>query len=207
VTSLQYYGTGLMLSLLVVIGGNLVWTGQNPTDNYSASYELVTKLGDASGLPKGSYVVVAGLAKGQVTAVESEGGYTRITFRISREIDVFTNGVVIKKTSSLLGESYLEIAPGEANQQMPDGTSRTFIKLGPDCDGYDSIDPKEDERCKLLPNAIELPPTDELLRQIEQLVPKRVLIQAPVDSLRAIINRPLNLANRLSILGTGKQGP
>jgi hypothetical protein len=207
VTSLHYYGTGLMLSLLVVIGGDLVWTGQNPTDNNRNSYELVAKLGDASGLPTGSLVVVAGLAKGQVTEVESEGGYARITFRISRETDVFSSAMVIKKTSALLGEQYLEIDPGKANQQLPDGTSRPFIKLGPDCEGYDSIDAKEEERCKLLPNAIESPTTDELLRRIEQLVSKRVLVQAPMDILRALLNRPLKLANRLSILGTGKQGP
>ncbi len=191
-----------ILFLLVAVGGYLVWKNLGQNAAGSASYELIAKFRDASGLPKGSKVVIAGLPKGQVTGLEVEGRYARITFRISDDIDVFASGVVLKKASSLLGEHYLEIDPGEAKQQAPDGSTKTYKQLGPKCDTYFDSDDKKAEPCKLVPNVIEATTPDQLLHRIEQTVPNvdRVLtsVRDLSEDVRRIVNGPLkNVAGRI----------
>src|SRR6188474_2892672 len=91
-----------ILFLLLAIGGYLVWKnlGQDPAG--ANNYTLFAKFRDASGLPTGSKVVVAGLPQGEVTRLEVEGRYARVTFKLRRDIKVWTSGVVIKKATSLL---------------------------------------------------------------------------------------------------------
>ena len=88
-----------VLFLLLAIAGYLVWKnlGQNPAgkDNYT----LFAKFRDASGLPKGTKVVVAGLPKGEVVGLEIEGRYAKVTFKVDDEITVWTSAVIVKKAT------------------------------------------------------------------------------------------------------------
>jgi len=191
-----------ILFLLVSIGGYVVWKnlGQNPAG--SDNYILIAKFRDASGLPKGSKVVVAGLPKGEVTKLEVDGRYAKITFKIDDQIKVWASGVVIKKASSLLGDNYLEIDPGEATRQAPDGTKQTFQQLGPGCPTYDDPDEAKAEPCRRVPNVIEATTPDQLLHRIEQTMPNvdKVLesVRDLSEDVRRIVNGPLaNVATRV----------
>lgn len=183
-----------ILFLLLVVGGYLVWKnlGQDPAgkDNYS----LVAKFRDASGLPKGSKVVIAGIGKGEVTDLKVEGRYARVTFKISRDIRVYASGVVIKKATSLLGDNYLEIDPGEPERQLPDGTKQTFTLLGPECPTYGKPAPESDP-CRVVPTVIEATTPDQLMHRIEQTLPNvdRVLesVRDLSEDVRRIVNGPL----------------
>ena len=79
-----------ILFLLLAVGSYLVWKnlGQDPAG--ANNYTLYAKFRDASGLPKGSKVVVAGLPQGEVTELEVEGRYAKVTFKQS----LVTNGPV-----------------------------------------------------------------------------------------------------------------
>src|SRR6476646_6185366 len=102
-----------VLFLLLAIAAYIVWKnlGQSPAGKNTQ--EFFARFRDASGLPKGSKVVVAGLAKGEVYELEVEGRYARITFHLSNDVAVWSSATVIKKATSLLGENYLEVDPGE----------------------------------------------------------------------------------------------
>jgi len=184
-----------ILFLLLVIGAYLVWKnlGQDPAG--SGSYELFAKFRDASGLPKGSKIVVAGLPQGEVTDLEVEGRYAKVTFKVRKDIDVWTSGVVIKKATSLLGDNYLEIDPGEKSKQMPDGTSRQFTLLGPECATYDDSDRRKSDPCRQVPNVIEATTPDQLMHRIEATLPNvdRVLssVRDLSEDVRRIVNGPL----------------
>ncbi len=191
-----------ILFLLVSIAGYLVWKNLGQDAAGRDSYELIAKFRDAAGLPEGSKVVIAGLPKGQVTDLAVEGRYARITFRINDQIAVYGSAIVIKKASSLLGEHYLEIDPGEPVKQMPDGTTKEFQKLGPDCPTYNDPDEKKAEPCKLIPNVIESTTPDQLLHRIEQSVPNVDRALASVydlsEDVRRLVNGPLkNVAGRI----------
>jgi phospholipid/cholesterol/gamma-HCH transport system substrate-binding protein len=184
-----------ILFLLLTVGSYLVWKnlGQNPAgkDNYT----LFAKFRDASGLPKGSKVVVAGLPKGEVIGLEIEGRYAKVTFKVDDEITVWTSAVVIKKARSLLGDNYLEIDPGEEVKQLPDGKRQSFTKLGPTCATYRDSDPRKSEICRQVPNVIEATTPDQLLHRMEQTLPNvdRVLesVRDLSEDVRRIVNGPL----------------
>jgi phospholipid/cholesterol/gamma-HCH transport system substrate-binding protein len=184
-----------ILFLLLAIGGYLVWKnlGQDPAG--ANNYTLFAKFRDASGLPKGSKVVVAGLPQGEVTGLEVEGRYAKVTFKLRDEIDVWTSGVVIKKATSLLGDNYLEIDPGERSKQMPDGTTREFSLLGPRCPTYRDSDRRKSDACRQVPNVIEATTPDQLMHRIEQTLPNVDRVLASVrdlsEDVRRIVNGPL----------------
>lgn len=184
-----------ILFLLVVVAGYLVWRnlGQDPAgrDNYT----LFAVFRDASGLPKGSKVVVAGLPVGQVIKLDVDGRYAHVEFRINDEITVYSSAVVIKKATSLLGDNYLEIDPGEPIKQAPDGSKQTFTQLGPKCASYNEIGPKGDP-CRQIPNVVEATTPDQLIHRIEQTLPNvdRVLesVRDLSEDVRRIVNGPMS---------------
>ncbi len=184
-----------ILFLLLAIGSYLVWKnlGQDPAG--ANNYTLFAKFRDASGLPTGSKVVVAGLPQGEVTGLEVEGRYAKVTFKLRDEIDVWTSGVVIKKATSLLGDNYLEIDPGEKSKQMPDGSSREFTLLGPKCATYRESDRRKSDVCRQVPNVIEATTPDQLMHRIEMTLPNVDRVLASVrdlsEDVRRIVNGPL----------------
>ncbi|MBA3819221.1 MAG: MCE family protein [Deltaproteobacteria bacterium] len=184
-----------VLFLLLAVGGYLVWKnlGQDPAGD--DNYVLFAKFRDASGLPKGSKVVVAGLPQGEVIDLKVEGRYAKVTFKIADRIQVWSSGVVIKKATSLLGDNYLEIDPGDEVKQLPDGTSRKFTVLGPSCVGYNSDDEQKSTPCRQVPNVVEATTPDQLMHRIEQTLPNvdRVLesVRDLSEDVRRIVNGPL----------------
>jgi phospholipid/cholesterol/gamma-HCH transport system substrate-binding protein len=184
-----------VLFVLLTIAGYLVWKnlGQNPAgkDNYT----LFAKFRDASGLPKGTKVVIAGLPKGEVIGLEIEGRYAKVTFRLDNEITVWTSAVISKKARSLLGDNYLEIDPGEQVKQAPDGTRQTFTRLGPPCPTYGDADLRRSEACRQIVNVVEAASVDQLLHRIDQTLPNvdRVLesVRDLSEDVRRIVNGPL----------------
>jgi ABC-type transporter Mla subunit MlaD len=194
-----------ILFLLLAIGAYLVWKnlGQNPAgkDNYT----LFAKFRDASGLPRGTKVVVAGLPKGEVVGLEIEGRYAKVTFKVDNEITVWTSAVIVKKARSLLGDNYLEIDPGEQVRQAPDGTRQSYTKLGPDCPTYKDDDRRKSDVCRQIVNVIEATTPDQLLHRMEQTLPNvdRVLesVRDLSEDVRRIVNGPLqSVATRVDSL-------
>ncbi len=185
-----------VLFILLTVGGYVVWKslGQNPAGKNVQM--LFAMFRDASGLPKGSKVVVAGLGKGEVTELQVVGRYAKVTFKLSDDIPVWTSAVVIKKATSLLGENYLEIDPGEQTRQAPDGTARTFTRLGKACADYESEDTAKRDACRQVQNVVEATTTDQLLHRIEQTLPNvdRVLesVRDLSEDMRRVVNGPLN---------------
>ncbi|HEY4241440.1 MAG TPA: MlaD family protein [Kofleriaceae bacterium] len=184
-----------VLFLLMSIGGYLVWKnlGQDPAG--AKNYTLFAKFRDASGLPKGTKVVIAGLPKGEITSLDIEGRYAKVTFKLDEEITVWSSAVVVKKARSLLGDNYLEIDPGEEVKQAADGSKETYTKLGPPCDGYAASDRRKSDPCRQVTNVIEATTPDQLLHRIEQTLPNvdRVLesVRDLSEDVRRIVNGPL----------------
>ena len=120
-----------VLFLLLAVGAYIVWKnlGQNPAGKNTQILYALFK--DASGLPKKSKVMIAGLAQGEVIDLAVEGRYAKVTLQLSNDIPVWSDATIFKKASSLLGENYLEIDPGEQTRIGPDGKPQSFGRLGP----------------------------------------------------------------------------
>ncbi len=191
-----------ILFLLLAIGIYIVWKnlGQNPAGKNNQI--LYARFKDASGLPKKSKVVVAGLPQGEVTDLEVDGRYAKVTFRLSTDIKVWSSATVFKKATSLLGENYLEIDPGEEVRTGADGTKRTFTPLGARCKDYDSPDEKLRDACRRIEHVVEATTPDQLLHRIDETLPNvdRVLesVRDLSEDLRGVVNGPLkSVADRV----------
>jgi phospholipid/cholesterol/gamma-HCH transport system substrate-binding protein len=191
-----------ILFLLLAVAGYIVWKNLGQSPGGKNTQEFFARFRDASGLPKGSKVVVAGLAKGEVFELEVEGRYAKVSFRLSTDIPVWSNAVVMKKATSLLGENYLEVDPGSPEMQAPDGTTQKFASLGAACADYESEDSKKRDACREIKHVVEATTPDQLLHRIEQTMPNvdRVLesVRDLSEDLRRIVNGPLqNTAQRI----------
>jgi phospholipid/cholesterol/gamma-HCH transport system substrate-binding protein len=179
-----------ILTLLMLGGSYLVWKSIGKKASGSDNYVLWAKFKDASGLPEGSAVVVAGLPIGEISSLSIEGRYARINLRIRDDIKVWENAVVAKKATSLLGNYYLEIDPGGPESLDAAGKRVTHKVLA------------SNEQIK---KVVEATSPDQLMRRIEESLPNvdKVLLSVRdlSEDLRRIVNGPLkSIASRLDQL-------
>jgi len=198
-----------ILFILLAIGAYLVWKNLGSGSD-SDGQQMWARFKDASGLPTGSKVVVAGLRKGTVTKLEIDGRYARVYFTIDTDIPIWSSAVAYKKASSLLGENYLEIDPGDQARQLPDGTTQTFDPLGnadlsgnpakhvpahKPCPDYNSDNEDKRRKCREIPRSVEAVTPDQLIHRIEETLPNvdKVLesVRDLSEDVRKIVNGPL----------------
>ncbi|HEY5925753.1 MAG TPA: MlaD family protein, partial [Kofleriaceae bacterium] len=190
-----------ILFMMLAVGAYLVWKNLGE-DDAAGGQEFFVRMRDASGLPKGSKVVVAGLKKGIVTKLEVDGRYAKIHFNLSDQIPVWSSAVVYKKASSLLGENYLEIDPGEQVRQAPDGTAVKFTPLGKPCPDYNAPAGPKRDACREIPSKVEAVTPDQLIQRIEASTQNvdKVLdsVRDLSEDVRRIVNGPMTrVANRI----------
>lgn len=185
-----------VLFLLMVGGAYGIWKnlGTNPAGD--DSFPLYARFRDASGLHLGGKVVVAGLPVGQISELSVDGRFAKVTFRVRRDVEVWSSAVVVKKATSLLGENYLEIDPGGAEAALPDGTRQAARRLA----AGDQV-----------PRVVEATTPDQLLRRIEETLPEVDAVLVSVKDLsedvRRIVNGPLaSVSTRIDALVQKESG-
>ena len=169
-----------VLVLLLVVGGWIVWKNLVSDPAGEESYGLKARFRDASGLPPGSKVVVAGIPVGEISSVSIEGRRAVVKFRIRRDIDVYDSAIVYKKATSLLGNYYIEVDPGEPVTTGSDGLEKTWVKLK-DGDEIRTVVEATSPDQLLARIAQTLPNVDEVLKSVRDLT----------NDLREVVNGPL----------------
>jgi len=169
-----------ILVLLMTVGAYAVWKTIGGRASGADNYELWAKFKDASGLPKGSAVVVAGLPIGEIDKLGVEGRYARVTVRIRSDVEVWSNAVAYKKSASLLGSYYIEIDPGAEKSYDAKGKEVTNHKLAPG----DQIEV-----------VVEATSADDVLRRVTETMPKIDSVLLSVrdlsEDVRNIVRGPL----------------
>jgi phospholipid/cholesterol/gamma-HCH transport system substrate-binding protein len=119
--------------LVLVVGVLTYWLVRSTSEHMAGKEGIVVYalFRDASGLFEKSRVQTAGIAIGQIERRELDQatGKAKIWIRINPGITLYENAEVAKKSASLLGEYYLEIAFG-TETKMVDGRKQTMRKLG-----------------------------------------------------------------------------
>jgi phospholipid/cholesterol/gamma-HCH transport system substrate-binding protein len=185
-----------VLFILATIGIYVVWKNLSSDPAGEDSYALWAKFRDASGLPVGSKVVVAGLPVGEITSLSIEGRYARVNFRIRGDVKVWSSGVVFKKSTSLLGDYYLEIDPGGEIAVGPGGEQVTAVLL------------KHGDQ---VPRVVESTSIDSLLRRIDETLPDVDAVLASIkdlsEDMRRVVNGPVaSIANNVDVLVQKESG-
>ncbi len=86
-----------------------------------ASYTVSMTVGSSDGLYVGSQVRLAGVEIGGVEAIDLVGDRARVTMRIRAAYPLPIDSEGQLKATGLLGDYYVRIFPGEAEEQLPDG--------------------------------------------------------------------------------------
>jgi phospholipid/cholesterol/gamma-HCH transport system substrate-binding protein len=179
-----------ILVILMVVAGYLVWTSLVTDPAGSGGYWLKARFKDASGLPTGSKVVVAGIPVGEILSTSIEGRKAVVRFKLRKDLKVFDSAVVFKKATSLLGNYYIEVDPGDAETVSADGSKVSHVVL------------KQGEE---IMHVVEATSPDQLLRRIEQSLPNvdEVLksVRDLAEDLRRLANGPVaSMVGRLDAL-------
>src|SRR5262245_21929961 len=101
-----------VVMLIVAIGGYVMFKAVSENVTGGKGMKLWAHFRDASGLADKSRVVIAGLTIGEITDRSLDGRVAKVTVRVKRGTEIWSNATIFKKSSSLLGEYYLEIDPG-----------------------------------------------------------------------------------------------
>ncbi len=187
---MKYLSQGIkvgILTMVVAIGSYVTWKTVGGTAAGEANYKVWSKFKDASGLPPGAKVLVAGLPIGEISGRSIEGRYAKVTMRVRDDLVIFSNAVVFKKAASLLGNFYLEIDPGTPYSIDVNGQRVENRKLEPG-----------DQIMKV----VEATTPDELMRRIEQSMPNVDSVLLSVrdlsEDMRRVVNGPMaSIASQL----------
>jgi phospholipid/cholesterol/gamma-HCH transport system substrate-binding protein len=179
-----------ILVILLVVAGWLVWTTIITSPAGKGGYWLKARFKDASGLPPGSKVVVAGIPVGEILSTSIEGRRAVVRFKIRKDLKVYDSAIVFKKATSLLGNYYIEVDPGEIETVTADGQKVTHVQL------------KQGDE---ITHVVEATSPDALLRRIEQSLPNvdEVLksVRDLAEDLRRLANGPVaSMVGRLDAL-------
>ena len=96
-------------------------------------YRLELPLPDAGNLVQGSDVDIAGVKIGSVVGVRRDGNRAIATLQLDRQYEPVRSGAsAILRTKTLLGEAYVELAPGpQSASPVPDGGRLAVSQSGP----------------------------------------------------------------------------
>jgi phospholipid/cholesterol/gamma-HCH transport system substrate-binding protein len=130
---------------------------------------------DATGLVDKSRVQIAGLHVGEIVDRRLQNGLARIDIHMKPEIELWSNATIFKKSSSLLGEYYLEIDPG--TPQAPDPMNPSAV-----------INNRRLKDGDQIVNVVEAVTTTDILVQVQETLP---VLRAILTDVQKITQGPL----------------
>ncbi len=100
----------------------------------TGTYELNARFTSAAGLNQGSVVEMAGVKIGKVEGINlhPQDLVAIVTLRIDKAVPVFDDSVASIKTRGLIGDKYIEIAPGGSDFVL--GPGETIVDTVPALD-------------------------------------------------------------------------
>jgi len=87
----------------------------------SEGYEVEAVFANSGGLKTGSSVVIAGVDVGRVTNIALDDYQARVVLNLPLNVKIQEDAIASIKTKGLIGEKYVEITPGGAEELIPPG--------------------------------------------------------------------------------------
>ncbi|MDD5350687.1 MAG: outer membrane lipid asymmetry maintenance protein MlaD [Chthoniobacteraceae bacterium] len=84
-------------------------------------YDIQAVFANCNGLRAGSSIMIAGVEIGRVKQIALQDYEAKITFQIQHGVALQKDAIASIKTKGLIGEKYIEITPGAAEQNIPEG--------------------------------------------------------------------------------------
>jgi len=84
-------------------------------------YEVQAIFSNGGGIKPGSSVVIAGVQVGRVKVVTLDDYQARVMMQLPSNLKIQEDAIASIKTKGLIGEKYVEITPGGAEEVIPPG--------------------------------------------------------------------------------------
>jgi phospholipid/cholesterol/gamma-HCH transport system substrate-binding protein len=157
---------GLILAVvgLVVV---LLW-GKVGRREVGQGFQTHVMMRDASALPIGSRVMIAGVQVGEISRLAIEGDLARVDMVLRDDVVLWDDASAEKRSASLFGDAYIELRPGgpELGAPSTDGGHRKLV------------------RGERIPHVIEAASTDRVLRTIDRAMPR---VQQVLDGANVVL--------------------
>jgi phospholipid/cholesterol/gamma-HCH transport system substrate-binding protein len=206
VTQAAKVGIFLLISVAAIY---LVLRAIDKGGGGTGSYTVHAFVKDATGLASHSRVTIAGIPVGQIDSIVLEGGKARINVKMNRDVDLFDNATIGKKSALVLGEAVLVLTNGTPDHtKLHDGDEIThvieFTEAGDVLDEVKQIADRVKAVAEQLANSIGSQQGGENMRAILQnLADATGAMNATIRENRVYINETLR--NVATI--TGRGGP
>lgn len=102
-----------------------------------SGYEVYAVFNDVTGLVPKSRVLIAGIPVGYIERIRLWGARARVDIHVNEGIELHADGVVAKRSASILGESMLFITPGTPSARLLANGEQ--IAAQPESGGTDQI--------------------------------------------------------------------
>ncbi len=113
---------GIISAIIIVL--LFIFVGDLSKDQYnqSNSYQVSALFDDTTGLVLKTKVVIAGVKVGAIQDIRLEGAAARVIIRIDKRVKLYKNCSITKRSTSILGDYYIDINPGTNNfPELRDG--------------------------------------------------------------------------------------
>jgi phospholipid/cholesterol/gamma-HCH transport system substrate-binding protein len=84
-------------------------------------YTLYANFDNISGLKTGDQVEIAGVQVGKVTSISLKNERAHVSMRINDGVQVDDDAIAAIKTSGIIGDKYISIAPGPGEKMLDNG--------------------------------------------------------------------------------------
>lgn len=84
-------------------------------------YEVYAVFSNIGGLKVGSSATIAGVDVGQVTSITMEDYEAKVVLRLPLDVQIQEDAIAAIKTKGIIGEKYVMISPGGAEEMVPPG--------------------------------------------------------------------------------------
>jgi phospholipid/cholesterol/gamma-HCH transport system substrate-binding protein len=91
-----------------------------------STYELNARFANISGLKPGNQVFIAGVPVGHVEKIDLDSQYAAIVhLNVKQDVRLPSDTIASIKTSGLIGDKYIALAPGADSKNVPPGGTIT----------------------------------------------------------------------------------
>lgn len=84
-------------------------------------YDIYATFSNVGGLKKGAMVVIAGVDVGRVKSITMEDYEAKVVLLIPDTVEIQEDAIASIKTKGLIGEKYIQITPGGADEMLKAG--------------------------------------------------------------------------------------
>lgn len=134
-------------ALVTAVGGYFVYRAVVKDFGGGSGYVVHAYLDDASGLASHSRVTIAGIPVGTIESIRLDNGRARVDVKVNKDVALFKDGTLGRKSSSLLGEYIVVLTPGTHEPKLHDGDE---IGVMPEKGNIDDIKQDVGEIAKLI---------------------------------------------------------